>query len=173
MCSSSLSSPSYDASGIDANEILQCRTAIPVFGDVKLAGRLAQPRGHQNHRHVGPLDPFTSASKRLLAELVQLQGAPQEPREPDISERPTSLEPDLFGANSRDLQPRSIVKELELVDSITKEVFRESRGLSALLGIECSEIGDRFLANLAALSNRPDEGPVGVCLAVLLHRRVP
>lgn len=65
-----------DAVGVDTDQILQGTAAIPVLGDVKLAGRLAQPRDDENHDHVRPADSLAATWQGLLAELVELQGLP-------------------------------------------------------------------------------------------------
>ncbi len=161
-----------DAVRVDADEVFQGGSAVPVLGDMQLTGRFAQPRDDENHRHVSPVDPFAAPRQRLLAEPVELQRLPQEPAEPNASEGPPFLQPYLLDANARQLDGGSIFEEVELTGAFAEEMPCELRGLRALLRVKSSKVRHGFLAYLAALANGPNEAPVRVRLAVPLHSRV-
>ncbi len=58
-------------------QIAQRRAAIPVLGDVQLARQLAEPRCHQNGRHLRPRDPLLARRKQAFASRTGPGGAPR------------------------------------------------------------------------------------------------
>jgi hypothetical protein len=69
------------------------RSTVPVFGDVELTGWLAHSTEDQDRGHGGPGDLLAAARQQAPAHLVQAEGAPERPAEPDVAEGPAALQP--------------------------------------------------------------------------------
>ena len=57
-------------------QVAKRRAAIPVLGNMKFAGWLAQPSRHQHRRHLRPGDAFPARQEQALAQLLKPHPAP-------------------------------------------------------------------------------------------------
>jgi hypothetical protein len=92
-------------------QIAQRRAAIPVLGDVQLARRLAEPRCHQNGRHLRPRDPLLARRKQAFAHRLKPHPTPQRQRQIDVAESARTLDADTFETNRHRHIPAAIVEQ--------------------------------------------------------------
>ena len=84
----------------------------------------------------------------------------------------SSLDTNLLQIHGHRVERATVLEEIELFVAFTEEMFCDSRGLGASLGVELAEIGDGLLADFLPVAYRAHESPVGVGLAVLSNGRV-
>ena len=82
----------------------------------------------------------------------------------------SSLDTNLLQIHGHRVERAAVLEEIELFVAFTEEMFCDSRGLGASLGVELAEIGDGLLADFLPVAYRAHESPVGVGLAVTFER---
>ena len=73
-------------------QIIKCRASIPILGNMQFAGRFAQASDHQYGRHLVPANVLASRWHQTFTELIQTDGLPQSPRQPDITESTSAFQ---------------------------------------------------------------------------------
>ena len=160
------------AIGGNSQQVFERRAAIPVFRNVKLTRRLAQPRDDQYRGHRGPRHLLSAVRKMLLAKLVQPQRLPQPPAEPDITERATPFDANVIESKGRRrLRARGVLEQLALI-APAGDLSRERLRVGAAFRVQFAELRHGLLHDLAVAANRTNQAPVDVLLAILPNRRM-
>ena len=76
----------------DAQQVAQGGPAEPVLGDVQFTGRLTQPSDDQDGHHACPGNFRRGASNKARQQLIQTDGLPQAPGEPNVPEPSAPLQ---------------------------------------------------------------------------------
>jgi hypothetical protein len=74
----------------NAQQVCQRCPPKPVFGNVQLAGRLAQAGDDQHGSDAGPSNLFALGTQQTVQEFFQAQGLPEPPAQPDIAKAPAA-----------------------------------------------------------------------------------
>ncbi len=122
--------------GWDSREVLKRCAAVPILGEMKLAGGLAKTSHHKNHGQLGPAHLLPPLGQSFEAEFVERERLPQKLPEPDIAEGATVLHAD-FPRTDLDRLPRErIVKKVRLISAFAEESTGQRRRSLAILGVQ-------------------------------------
>src|SRR4029450_8097113 len=75
-------------------KIAERRAAVPVLGNMQLAGRFAEPPHHKHGRRLRPSDALLACWQHLIAQVLKACPAPQGERELYIAKPTRALDAD-------------------------------------------------------------------------------
>ncbi len=160
-----------DQRGGQREQVFQRGAAVPVLRDVQLARRLAQPRQHQHRGHGRPRHRFPAFGQQPLQQLVQPQGAPERPPQPDIPKGAPPLQANAFEVDGDRVVGFARLEQVGL-RPIAGDRTRQRLRAGATMHVQLAEVRNGLLDHRAPDPHGADELPVGVNLAVLPSRRV-
>ena len=145
-----------------------------MLGDVQLARRLAEPRDHQQCRHLRPRNRLSALRHELRAQFIESQRSPQRPSQPHAAERARPFQADLIESNGYALRlGRGFLEQFSLITTAPGDLLRQQPRPRTPLAVELSELRDGLLHDLAPAAHRTNQTPVRMRLAVLPPHRVP
>jgi hypothetical protein len=151
-------------------QIAERRAAVPVLGNVQLAGRLAEPRRHEHGRHLRPGDAFLARRQHLLAQLLKARPTPQCERQIHIAKLTRALDADALQAHRHSQLCASVVEQRCLLRG-ADQPSRKGPCLNASILIELAKVRHRLLDDASPDTHAAHEPPIAVKLPVLPYRR--
>ena len=156
----------------ELKQIAQRRATVPIFRNVQLARRLAEPRRHQHRRHLRPRDALLPGRQQPLAQLLETHAAPQRQRQIYIAEHSRALDPNALEAHRHRLMRAAVVEQLRLLRS-PDQPARQCPRFDPPVLVKLAEMRHRLLNDATTDANAPHQPPIAVNLPVLPQCRVP
>jgi len=153
-------------------EILQRRGAVPALCHVQFAGWFAQSTNHQNRNDIGPLHRFTSTRQQGREQFIELQRLPQLQSQPYRPNASRAFQAHRIEANldrfSRYLRVEQ--RALRIFAPSPCHLPGQQPRAGSTLGVQLAQLRHRLLHYLAPATNRTNQAPVHVGLAVFASR---
>ena len=146
----------------ELQQIAKRRAAIPVFGDVQLARRLAQSSRHKHRRHLRPGDAFLAHRQQAPAQLLKPQPTPQGERHIHIAKPTRALDANALQSNGRRQVFAAIIEQRRLFRGADQPTRKRARSIRR----------DRLLDHPPSNANAAHQAPITMNLPILLANRM-
>ena len=154
----------------ELQQIAKRRAAIPVFGDVQLARRLAQSSRHKHRRDLRPGDAFLAHRQQAPAQL-QPQPTPQGERHIHIAKPTRALDANALQSNGRRQAFAAVIEQRRLFRGADQPTRKRAR-LNPSVFIKLAKVRDRPLDHPPSNVNAAHQAPITMNLPILLANRM-
>src|SRR5208282_20821 len=155
----------------ELQQIAKRRAAIPVLGNVQLAGRFAKPSRHKHRRHLRPGDPLLAQRKQALAQLLKPHPAPQRERQVHVAKLARALDANAIQSNGRRQLFAAVIEQRRFFRRADQPARQRARLHTSVL-VELAKMRDRLLDHPFSNTNAPHQTPIAMNLPVLPANRV-
>jgi hypothetical protein len=160
-----------DQIGVELQQIAKRRAPVPIRGDMQLARWLAQPRRHQNRRHLRPRHCFLARGQKLLAQIGQTRAAPQRQRQIHVAELARAFHTHALQPHRHRQLLLAVVEQAGLL-GLADQMARQRTPLKPASLVEFAKLRHCLLDHTTANPHAAHKTPVTMNLAVLPPCRV-